>query len=122
MSTKIAIYIDRYVQNSERCEYVTLPDTLGATSELIIGNPEQSLQLTVMIPTYNRTTQLKETIYSALTQKQSNVTYGIAVVNNSECEQHKSIVRTIIKEINSDRISYYENSKNIGIFNFFFIF
>ncbi|RJP65598.1 MAG: glycosyltransferase [Ignavibacteriales bacterium] len=68
---------------------------------------DQSL-VSVIVPTYNRTVQLKETLMSVLMQSYSNL--EIIVVNDAGED-----VGGIIKSLNDKRIKYIVHEKNKGL-------
>jgi len=69
------------------------------------------MKFTVAIPTYNRVETLKNSIKSVLNQNYHN--YELLIIDNASTDNTENI-----KEIyNDDRIKYYRNSSNIGLFN-----
>lgn len=72
-----------------------------------IRNP----QITIGIPTFKRAT-LKKTIDSALSQDYAGL-YDILVVDNNPKRDDET--EALIKQYNSERLSYYKNEQNIGM-------
>lgn len=77
----------------------------GATHTAPVN--EQPL-VSVIIPTYNRPVQLKETIESVLTQTYRN--YEILVINDAGKD-----VSSLIKSFNNDKIKYIVHKQNKGL-------
>ena len=69
--------------------------------------------LEIIIPTYNRTNLLEEALNSAINQKNKQK-IRISVVDNSELNWKKNY--DLIKEKFSNRVFYYRNSENYGLF------
>ena len=82
---------------------------------LICGNLSDNVNpvFSVVIPTYKRPTLLKETIMSAVNQKDFTLPYEIIVVDNDDTDMANS-TETLIKELNISNLYYYKNAKNIG--------
>ncbi len=81
-------------------------------SKLIYGNIElKKAFITVVIPTYNRCTTLRNTIESVLNQV--GFTDYIIIVVDNQCKNN-SDTECMIKSLNSDKILYYQNEENIG--------
>nr|WP_302828672.1 glycosyltransferase family 2 protein [uncultured Bacteroides sp.] len=68
--------------------------------------------VSILIPTYNHTMYLKESILSAINQD-CNFPYEIIVVDNNHELLHSSNY-DIVKDIGCERVNYYLNEKNIG--------
>lgn len=93
---------------------VTKYDTVQ--SKRILGEHGSGCKFSIIIPTYGRITLLKEAIKSALSQFYDE-SYEIVVVdNNSDDEAFFASVYKLISSFNDDRIVYYRNQKNIGIY------
>ena len=84
-------------------------------TKLISGRINESFDLTITIPTFNRIDELQNTIYSAVNQSEDN--YNIIIVNNSEDDNHKTNVRELIKSYDFKHMAYFENKKNFGMFD-----
>lgn len=71
-------------------------------------------KITIAIPTYKRLESLKEAIDSAVNQINYNDYDVIIIDNNPErgCEVEK-----MVTSIKNNRISYFKNNKNIGLYN-----
>lgn len=69
------------------------------------------MKLTVIIPTYNRSHLIKDSIYKILNQTYKN-TYVVAVDDCSTDDTEK-----VLKEINHPRFQYFRNKVNIGADN-----
>lgn len=63
--------------------------------------------ISVIIPTYNRITMLKEAVISVLKQKYVNIEI-IVIDDNSKCNNEEMIL-----ELNDNRVRYYRNEKNL---------
>ncbi len=88
--------------------------TAESKTKMIKQSYDDSFDLTISIPTFDRIKKLKKTIESAVNQ--SKESYNIIVVNNSEDLDHKIQVREVINQIKYAYISYYENNSNLGMF------
>lgn len=75
-----------------------------------INNPK----ITIAIPTYKRNHLIKDAISSAINQKDFK-DYEIIIVDNDDDFNNKEL-ENIIKEYKNDKISYYKNEKNIGMY------
>ncbi|STO32280.1 putative glycosyl transferase [Fusobacterium necrogenes] len=82
-------------------------------SNLIIEGKVKNPKITIAIPTYKRVELLKEALVSAINQKDFD-DYNIIVVDNDD--NNTDEVKNMILDINSEKVSYYKNEKNIGIF------
>ena len=85
-------------------------------SEPVILAKIDSPKFTIQIPTYERSQTLRDTIASALNQtiKDGAPEYEIVITNNSQDEDGSTA--ELIRSFRSDRISYFVNSRNIGMF------
>lgn len=81
-------------------------------SRLLYGKRINDCQLSIVIPTYHRNLFLERTINSALNQN-TKIKYEVIVVDNDF--DHTATLE-LIKNIPSDRLSYYKNEKNLGMF------
>lgn len=80
--------------------------------EILKSNLDFTPKYTIAIPTFKRVKLLQETIECAINQEGFN-DYDIIVVDNDpdrDCETER-----FLKKINNKKISYYKNSKNIGM-------
>ncbi|MFO7611646.1 MAG: glycosyltransferase family A protein [Clostridia bacterium] len=75
------------------------------------GISEESLNVTIAIPTFGRADLLREAILSCLSQT-FNEKYEILVVDNDPGTDSDSA--RILHELNDGRITYYKNKENIG--------
>ena len=82
-------------------------------SNLIIEGRVKNPKITIAIPTYRRVELLKEALLSVINQKDYS-NYNIIVVDNDDSENRD--VEKMILALNSEKISYYKNEKNIGVF------
>lgn len=69
--------------------------------------------ISILIPTYDREDYLLESINSAINQIDVNVEYEIIVVNDNP---NNTSIEKLLRNINSNRISYYQNKKNLKLF------
>lgn len=72
--------------------------------------------ITVAIPTYQRPNLLRDAIQSALDQEIATCYYDIIVVDNDDSTNGSNETENIVREFHTDKISYYRNSKNLGMF------
>lgn len=86
-------------------------------SSLIIGEIDGNKRplITIAIPTYKRPKLLKEAIDSALDQVGFD-DYEVIIVDNDDTFEIKSETQKLIESYDSDKLFYYKNDKNIGMF------
>lgn len=88
-------------------------DIKNIKSKLINGKTKKDNPvITIAIPTYRRPDLLKETIDSALNQKDF-YDYEVIVVDNDDSINFET--QKLIESYNDDRILYYRNEKNLGM-------
>jgi glycosyltransferase involved in cell wall biosynthesis len=68
--------------------------------------------ISIVIPTYRKLDMLKVTIESAINQI-GNINYEIVVVNDYPDDKETEVY---LKQIDDNRINYYVNEKNLGLF------
>ncbi len=73
------------------------------------------IKFSVVIPTYKRESLLKKAIASVLSQNYG-APFEILVVDDEPCLTLHSPSLKIISQFNDDRISYFQNEKNLGCF------
>ena len=83
-------------------------------SVLLLGKRQKECEFSIMIPTYLRNNYLKETLESALDQD-TTINYEIVVIDNNADFSDLSTMN-IIQQFHSERISYYKNKVNLGMF------
>lgn len=89
--------------------------TKKISSVLRIGNHSAKTPfVTIIVPTYQRPHLLKETLYSILNQKGFN-DYEIIIIDNEGIQDNLGVSPTeqLIQNIDSKKIIYYRNEKNI---------
>lgn len=85
-------------------------------SKLIYGDLSSKVPfVTLIIPTYKREETLKQTIKSILLQEDFD-DYEILIVDNEDVFDRVTKTEEIIKSFNSEKIIYYRNEKNIGMY------
>lgn len=86
----------------------------------ILLNPttilDDSILITIAIPTYKRTDLLKETIDSALNQLNINCNYEVIVVDNDAVFNQNTETELLINSYSDKKLIYYKNRENIGMF------
>lgn len=80
----------------------------------IIEGRKRDPKITIAIPTYKRNHLIKDAINSAVSQI-SFSDYEIIIVDNDNDFNNKELEK-IIKEYKNDKISYYKNEKNMGMY------
>lgn len=75
---------------------------------------KEEIVFSIVIPTYKRNQFLTETLFSAIEQK-CTFNYEIVVVDNNDDFNDNTTIE-LIKKINSDKIIYYKNKQNLGMF------
>lgn len=89
----------------------------GIESKLVLGrHREPPIGFSIIIPTYKRVSSLREAIQSALNQRYSQWYEIVIVDNNADDELVFQKVYGLISSFQDDRIVYYRNEKNIGIY------
>lgn len=83
-------------------------------SEPIIEGKIRNPKITITIPTYKRNHLIKNALDSALNQKDFD-NYEVIIVDNDDDFNNKEL-ENILREYNNEKISYYKNEKNIGMF------
>lgn len=87
----------------------------NVNSSLIWGEHPESPKFTIMIPTYKRYEFLKQSLRSAVSQQNFD-DYEIVISDNDDEEEKIEENLKLISEINSSKVVYYKNEKNIGIY------
>lgn len=82
-------------------------------SHVLWGKRKYDVELTIVIPTYNRTNTLKKAILSALTQKEI-MNFEVLIIDNNPDHLKKSPILPLFEELGDPRLVYYCNSKNLG--------
>lgn len=96
--------------NFERIKGIKSILRFGGVSEL------SQIDISIVIPTYNRIELLIQAIESAALQVDADLEYEIIVLDNS-LENYPIVIDELIKRgINLRRFSYYTNTKNLGMF------
>lgn len=74
-------------------------------------------EISICIPTYNRSIYLKKTLNSLICQKEfKNGEVEIVVSDNCSTDNTEDMVKEYTKKYKN--ITYYKNDKNIGVYNF----
>lgn len=84
-------------------------------SALLWGSHPEHPKFTITIPTYKRHEFLTKSLYSALNQ-QNYTDYEIVISDNDAEEEQVKENLELVRKLNSDKIVYYKNEKNIGIY------
>ena len=71
-----------------------------------------AIVLSIIVPTYNRISTLKETINSI--KPNNNLKYEVIIVDNSKIEDTKQTLE-FVKSLTDLNIFYYVNNKNLGM-------
>lgn len=96
----------KYVDNFSRYKDIK--------SEVIIERKIKNPKITIAIPTYRRNHLIKNALDSVLNQKDFD-NYEVIIVDNDDDFDNKELEK-ILREYNNEKISYYKNEKNIGMF------
>lgn len=83
-------------------------------SKVIIKGKIKDPKITIAIPTYKRNSLIKDALNSALDQINFD-NYEVIIVDNDDDFNNKEL-ENILREYNNEKISYYKNEKNIGMF------
>lgn len=84
--------------------------------DLLYGKPEvEEIEISVIIPTFQRRSLFKETLMSVIRQEDAKVKWECLVVDNTPLDDSNSTpALEILREIGDTRICYYHNRVNIG--------
>lgn len=84
---------------------------------LLYGNQDRILnpRVSILIPVYKRHYYLRNALDSVMNQTYDG-TYEIIVVDNNDTIAGKNQNQLIVEAMKSDKILYYRNDKNIGMF------
>lgn len=86
-------------------------------SLLMTGNEgDKDVEVSIVIPTYNRIDQLKRGILSAADQAGYCGDYEIVVCDNTTDERTKAECLQMIKSLDIRNLRYYQNETNLGMF------
>lgn len=89
----------------------------GIKSVLVYGrHPEHPVRFSIIVPTYRRVDYLSEAIRSALNQRYREPYEIVIVDNNDSDEEMFNRVFAMVSGFHDERIVYYRNEKNIGIY------
>jgi glycosyltransferase involved in cell wall biosynthesis len=95
---------------------LNLKNVENIESELIYGDINKNKPfISIMIPTYKRLKLLQEAVLSIINQH-NYIDYEIIIVDNDNNKEFMPQILEFIKSINSNKILYYVNRKNIGVF------
>lgn len=97
-------------------EYKDCVSRAHAVNSIKIFGAENTIispDFTIAVPTYRRSSILKETIESALNQEYKGKYEVIVVDNNPERDDETEIMMRLYKD--NPLISYYKNSENLGM-------
>lgn len=82
---------------------------------IVLGDRSTEPLVTIAIPTFRRPQLLKEAIASVLSQRTS-VPFEVVVVDNDPDEIAGQQTQSLIEEFRSERLHYFRNRDNIGMF------
>ncbi len=86
----------------------------NVSSFLMWGKHPETPKFSIMIPTYKRYDFLKQSLYSAVNQE--NFSDYEIIISDNDAEGEKTGILELIRKVNSDKVVYYKNEKNIGIY------
>lgn len=87
----------------------------NVNSLLVWGKHPETPKFSIIIPTYKRYDFLKQSLYSAVNQK-TVFDYEIVISDNDAEGEKSGKILELINKVNSDKVVYYKNEKNIGIY------
>lgn len=106
MNRKDFLQLNQYVDNfALNC---------GVKSIHVLCGKVLSPVISFVIPTFNRSDTLKDTISSILSQQYIKLAYEVIVLDNSGNHYDSNKTFQLIKTLNSERIEYFQNEINIG--------
>ena len=80
----------------------------------LFGSRRNEVVVSIMIPTYKRPSLLRKAIESALNQH-TDTEYEVVVIDNDN-ETSDDVVNQLLHAFGDQRLSYYRNRQNIGMF------
>lgn len=87
-------------------------------SKLMYGAAvDKEVDLSIVIPAYNRTDVLMRAIRSSIGQNSHNIAYEVVICDNSTSSDTTNYIVTELNKIDDSRVRYYVNETNIGMFN-----
>ena len=109
-----------YSENMKKYDFFAYKDNFAThklvRSNLVFGNLSMSKPLvSITIPTFKRPELLKEAVESVLKQRDFSDFEIVIVDNDSERLYSDKIIR-FLSELNDERIRYYINEQNVGVF------
>ncbi len=105
-------YYDFIGEKGDYDHHVEMSDISVAYEGKKVKNAED-IELSIIIPTMNRSRLLKEAVRSVINQ-QTDIEYEIVILNNEGIgEKEKSDTDEVILSINDDRIMYYKNKETV---------
>lgn len=92
-------------------------DNVDVKSILVYGDIETIKEplFSIIIPVYKRYDTFRKALLSAINQD-FKLNYEIIIVDNSEIFDPSSENLKTVREVNCDKVLYYVNEKNIGLF------
>ncbi len=78
----------------------------------LIGTRYDCPKVSIMIPTFQRPKYLRKAVCSSLSQK-TDIRFEVVIIDN---DQNEELGKQILNEFTDDRLCYYSNSENIGMF------
>lgn len=97
-----------YVDNFAKYKHI---ESVKLYGEHKTSNPNVS----IAIPTYRRPNLLKQAVESVINQNRYD-DYELIIVDNDEAGEFTNQIICMLEMFNSDKIVYYRNRKNIGMF------
>lgn len=102
---------DIYEYRNNFADYADVKSHLLWGDEKAVGNPDVS----IIMPCYSHPDYLKVSLDSALRQDYKG-RYEIIVCDNNELNSTPTENQKVIEEFNDQRVLYYRNEKNVGMF------
>lgn len=86
-------------------------------SHLLYGDFDEcpSPQVTIMMPVFNHPRFFRKALMTAINQD-FDTPYEIVIVDNNDYSDTPTEYQIIVEELNSSKVLYYRNDKNIGMF------
>lgn len=82
-------------------------------TNLIKGKLRENVLISYVLPVYKRADLLEKTLLCILNQQPVEFEWDIVIVDNEAGEENDT--QRVVEKIDSDRIVYYRNEKNIGV-------
>lgn len=85
-------------------------------TECLFGNRVGDALLTIIIPVYDHPFELMKRAVNSVLYQRCDYSYQILIIDDFAGRKEESNFEKYIRELDDNRIIYYKNEKNIGVF------